>query len=82
MASRRLSQPLLQGGARYLTSLRDSTIDHSPAQSHRKLQQAVRKFHDEVVYPDAQAREEDGKRPSLEVVHKMACVPFLLFSAS
>jgi alkylation response protein AidB-like acyl-CoA dehydrogenase len=47
---------------------------HSPyyKESHRKLQQAVRKFHDEVIYPDAQAREEDGKRPSLEVIHKMA----------
>jgi len=32
----------------------------------------VRKFHDEVIYPDAQAREEDGKRPSLDVIHKMA----------
>ncbi|KAF8273260.1 acyl-CoA dehydrogenase NM domain-like protein [Lactarius quietus] len=46
---------------------------HSPyyKESHRKLQQAVRKFHDEVIYPDAQAREEDGKRPSLEVIQKM-----------
>ena len=43
-------------------------------QSHRRLQQAMRKFHDEVVYPDAQAREEDGKRPSLEVIQKMAYV--------
>jgi len=34
----------------------------------------MRKFHDEVIYPDAQAREEDGKRPSLEVIHKMAYV--------
>jgi len=34
----------------------------------------MRKFHDEVVYPDAQAREEDGKRPSLEVIQKMAYV--------
>ncbi|KAI9511847.1 acyl-CoA dehydrogenase NM domain-like protein [Russula earlei] len=41
-------------------------------ESHRRLQQAVRKFHDEVIYPDAQAREEDGKRPSLEVIQKMA----------
>jgi hypothetical protein len=34
----------------------------------------MRKFHDEVIYPDAQAREEDGKRPSLEVIQKMAYV--------
>ena len=34
----------------------------------------MRKFHDEIIYPDAQAREEDGKRPSLEVIHKMAYV--------
>ncbi|KAI0034579.1 acyl-CoA dehydrogenase NM domain-like protein [Vararia minispora EC-137] len=47
---------------------------HSPyfSESHRKLQAAVRKFVDEVVFPDAQAREEDGKRPSLDVVAKMA----------
>jgi hypothetical protein len=34
----------------------------------------MRKFHDQVIYPDAQAREEDGKRPSLEVIQKMAYV--------
>jgi len=45
---------------------------HPLLQSHKRLQQAVRKFTDEVVYPDAQAREEDGKRPSLDVIHKMA----------
>lgn len=32
----------------------------------------MRKFVDEVVYPDAQAREEDGKRPSQDVFDKMA----------
>ncbi|KIJ51567.1 hypothetical protein M422DRAFT_65511 [Sphaerobolus stellatus SS14] len=42
--------------------------------SHRKLQVAMRKFIDEVVYPDAQAREEDGKRPSLSVVEAMAAI--------
>lgn len=57
-------------------------VDHPASQSHRKFQQAVRKFHDEVIFPDAQAREEDGKRPSLEVIQKMACVSFLLLSAS
>ncbi|KAG8918275.1 hypothetical protein FRC02_002492 [Tulasnella sp. 418] len=47
---------------------------HSPyyKESHRKLQQAVRKFTDEVLYPDAQAREEDGKRPSQSVYDAMA----------
>ncbi|KZV68187.1 acyl-CoA dehydrogenase NM domain-like protein [Peniophora sp. CONT] len=40
--------------------------------SHRALQKAVRLFVDEVIYPDAQAREEDGKRPSLDVIAKMA----------
>ncbi|KAH9994801.1 acyl-CoA dehydrogenase/oxidase [Russula vinacea] len=47
---------------------------HSPyyKESHRRLQQAVRKFQDEVIFPDAQVREEDGKRPSLEVIQKMA----------
>jgi len=39
---------------------------------HRKFHAAVRKFIDEVVYPDAQARELDGKRPSQEVIDKMA----------
>lgn len=47
-------------------------------QSHKKLQRAMRQFVDEVVYPDAQLHEEDGKRPSLEVIDKMAyvCVRF------
>ncbi|KAH8995027.1 peroxisomal acyl-CoA-dehydrogenase [Lactarius akahatsu] len=47
---------------------------HSPyyTENHRVFQKAVRKFFDEVVYPDAQARELDGKRPSQEVFDKMA----------
>ncbi|ETW83102.1 hypothetical protein HETIRDRAFT_433781 [Heterobasidion irregulare TC 32-1] len=47
---------------------------HSPyyKESHRRLQQAMRQLVDDVIYPDAQAREEDGKRPSLDVIHKMA----------
>ena len=32
----------------------------------------MREFADTVIFPDAQAREEDGKRPSLSVVEKMA----------
>lgn len=61
-------------------------------QSHKRFQKVVRKFVDEVVFPDAmvspertftndpsldidtQAREEDGKRPSLSVIEKMAYV--------
>jgi hypothetical protein len=46
------------------------------AQSHRQLQKSFRLFVDEVIYPDAQAREEDGKRPSLEVIAKMAYVAY------
>ncbi|KAI6115601.1 acyl-CoA dehydrogenase/oxidase [Pisolithus croceorrhizus] len=47
---------------------------HSPyySDNHRQFQKAVRRFIDEVVYPDAQAREEDGKRPSQIVFDKMA----------
>lgn len=44
------------------------------AQSHKKFQAAMRKFVDEIVYPDAQAREEDGKRPSQSVVDAMAAI--------
>ena len=45
-------------------------------QNHRKFQQEVREFVDEVIYPDAQAREEDGKRASQEVFDKMAYVSY------
>ncbi|KXN91722.1 Long-chain specific acyl-CoA dehydrogenase, mitochondrial [Leucoagaricus sp. SymC.cos] len=41
-------------------------------ESHRKFQKAVRKFFDEVVAPDATAREEDGKPPSKSVIEAMA----------
>jgi alkylation response protein AidB-like acyl-CoA dehydrogenase len=41
-------------------------------ESHKTLQNAMRKFVDEVIYPDAQAREEDGKRPSISVIQAMA----------
>ncbi|KAI0649277.1 acyl-CoA dehydrogenase [Trametes meyenii] len=43
-------------------------------ESHRRLQAAVRKFVDELVYPDAQERELDGKRPSQSVFDEMAKV--------
>ncbi|EAU85502.1 acyl-CoA dehydrogenase [Coprinopsis cinerea okayama7 len=47
---------------------------HSPyyKESHRRLQAAYRKFVEEVIVGDAQAREEDGKRPSQRVFDEMA----------
>ncbi|KIM84135.1 hypothetical protein PILCRDRAFT_68388 [Piloderma croceum F 1598] len=47
---------------------------HSPyyTEGHRKFHKAVRTFFDEFVFEDAQAREEDGKRPSQNVIDKMA----------
>ncbi|KAF9525678.1 peroxisomal acyl-CoA-dehydrogenase [Crepidotus variabilis] len=47
---------------------------HSPyyTESHRKFQKVVRKFMDEIVTPDAVAREEDGKPPSKSVIEAMA----------
>lgn len=46
---------------------------HSPYynESHRKFQKAVRKFFEEVVYPDAVKHEDDGKRISQDVVDKL-----------
>jgi alkylation response protein AidB-like acyl-CoA dehydrogenase len=46
---------------------------HSPyyTDNHRKFQKVVREFFDEFVYPDAQAREADGKRPDLGLIKKM-----------
>lgn len=47
---------------------------HSPYfnESHRTFQKVVRKFFDEVVVPDAAAREEDGKPPTKSVIEAMA----------
>jgi alkylation response protein AidB-like acyl-CoA dehydrogenase len=47
---------------------------HSPyySENHRAFQKVARRFFDEVVYPDAQVREGDGKRPSQEILDKMA----------
>ncbi|KAF9532531.1 acyl-CoA dehydrogenase [Crepidotus variabilis] len=42
------------------------------SESHRKFQKAIRKFMEEVIVPDAQAREEDGKRASQHVFDEMA----------
>ncbi|KAI0635680.1 acyl-CoA dehydrogenase [Trametes polyzona] len=41
-------------------------------ESHYRLQKAVRKFVDEVIWPDAQQHELDGKRPSQSVLDQMA----------
>ncbi|KAH6908984.1 acyl-CoA dehydrogenase [Coprinopsis sp. MPI-PUGE-AT-0042] len=49
---------------------------HSPyyTENHRRFQKVVRKFFDEIVTPDARAREEDGKPPSPSVIEAMAKV--------
>ncbi|KAF8596282.1 acyl-CoA dehydrogenase NM domain-like protein [Ceratobasidium sp. AG-I] len=44
------------------------------SENHRAFQKLMRKFVDDVVYPDGQAREEDGKRISQDVLDKMADV--------
>jgi len=41
-------------------------------ESHKRVQEVMRKFIDEVVLPDAWAREEDGKRPDPAITRKMA----------
>ncbi|TFL03927.1 acyl-CoA dehydrogenase [Pterulicium gracile] len=41
------------------------------SENHREFQKVVRKFFDDYLYQDAQAREADGKRPSLDLIHKM-----------
>ena len=51
---------------------RSFDTDAHAAQSHRKLHKAVREFVDNIIYPDAQERELDGKRPSQSVLDKMA----------
>ncbi|KAG5647416.1 hypothetical protein DXG03_000487 [Asterophora parasitica] len=40
-------------------------------ENHRKFQKAMRVFIDEVVQPDAMAREADGKPPSKSVIEAM-----------
>jgi hypothetical protein len=55
---------------------------HSPyfKESHRRLQQWMRKHVEQVLIPDAVLREADGKRPSIEVVQKSALVSFAVSS--
>ncbi|KAF8656805.1 hypothetical protein AX16_002355 [Volvariella volvacea WC 439] len=45
-------------------------------ENHRQFQKAVRKFVDEVITPDAIAREEDGRPPSKSVIEAMAQMNF------
>lgn len=47
---------------------------HSPyyTDSHHIFQAAVRKFVEEVIFPDAQEREKDGQIPSRHVFNEMA----------
>lgn len=56
------------------TWLTDGYFSPYYKESHRVLQKAMRKFTDEIVTPDAHAREEDGKRPSQSVIQAMADV--------
>ncbi|KAI0035417.1 acyl-CoA dehydrogenase NM domain-like protein [Vararia minispora EC-137] len=42
--------------------------------NHIAFQKAMREFFDTIIYPEAQAREEDGKRVSQEVLDKMAAL--------
>ncbi|KAI5286723.1 hypothetical protein KEM52_001883 [Ascosphaera acerosa] len=44
------------------------------SESHHKLQKALRKFVDEHITPEAQAKERDGTYISQELVDKMAAV--------
>jgi hypothetical protein len=54
---------------------------HSPyfTDSHKRFQKAVRKFIQEVVFPEAIKCEEKGTRISQEVVDKLACATFMLW---
>ncbi|KAF8199552.1 acyl-CoA dehydrogenase [Pholiota molesta] len=42
------------------------------SENHLKFQLAYRKFVEDIIVPDGQAREEDGKRPSQSVFNEMA----------
>lgn len=46
-------------------------------ESHRRLQKAMRKFHDQYITPEALAREADGKFISQELVDRMSKVGLL-----
>ncbi|KAF9468138.1 peroxisomal acyl-CoA-dehydrogenase [Collybia nuda] len=56
------------------TWLSDGYFSPYYTENHRRFQKAIRAFIDEVVTPDALAREEDGKPPSQSVIDAMAKV--------
>ncbi|KAF7986475.1 hypothetical protein HWV62_31267 [Athelia sp. TMB] len=56
------------------TWLSDGYFSPYYKESHKVFQKAMRKFTDEIITPDAHAREEDGKRPSQSVIQAMADV--------
>lgn len=70
MAEGRVLFPLLYRGKRRIICTLQCTDGFQ--QNHKEFQAAMRKFVREVVYPDAQAREEDGKPPSQSVLTAMA----------
>ncbi|KAG6880119.1 hypothetical protein C0992_005826 [Termitomyces sp. T32_za158] len=53
------------------TWLSDGYFSPYYTENHRKFQKAVRKFVDEIITPDAIAREADGKPPSKNVIEAM-----------
>lgn len=79
MVSRGFPQSLFHRGLSSFLHFNNlhSVHERFDSQSHRKFQKAMRQFVDDIIYPDAQAREEDGKRVSQEVIDKMTFV--LLF---
>lgn len=56
------------------TWLSDGYFSPYYTDNHRAFQQAIRKFFEEVVRPEAIKCEENGKRISQEVVDKMRYV--------
>ncbi|KAG5354115.1 hypothetical protein C0989_007476 [Termitomyces sp. Mn162] len=58
------------------TWLSDGYFSPYYTENHRKFQKAVRKFVDEIITPDAIAREADGKPPSKSVIEAMEKMNF------
>ncbi|KAF8625537.1 hypothetical protein AX15_005304 [Amanita polypyramis BW_CC] len=58
------------------TWLSDGYFSPFYTENHRRFQKVVRKFADEVLLPDATAREQDGKPPSKSVLEAMAKLNF------
>lgn len=55
----------------HVANIADSRI-RRVIQHHRKFQLVMRKFTDEILYPDAQALQETGKKPSQKVFDEIA----------